>query len=380
MDISHMRGGRMIGKGTYGCVFDPPLICRGDKEPKGGFKKGKLGKFTAMDDLANEFLAAKLFEKKPESKKYFILPEMNTLCDVGEHGESALNIDSQKEKDIHKCDSVVEKAGMSHMLHYQLEYGGKTLQEKLSDIQIAVKEFPFFKFMNGLLEIGAYLLLNGIVHNDLHAANIMMNKSYHPRLIDFGRCYLEKQISQKVLDNLAAEYDASLGQITPECTTQDGLESGVEFNMIMQDLIEKKPGLLAAERIFGQSRQEQIANFRNFWKSSKAIQDNDYVRFWKLYWPAVDAWSIGHDLASTLIKLSMSDTFMTSKTFKEKFPVLKAVITGLLKVSPRERLDCLEALALYDPSNALVVGEAGKSWLSKKQAKREKTNAKAKTI
>ena len=371
----------MIGKGNYGCIFDPPLVCRGDKAPLGGWKKGKLGKLTAVTDIKSEFLAATRFKDKPESKKYFILPEMNTLCKEGVHGEPSIDVSAQKDADFAKCD-VIEREGIDNMLHYQMEYGGKTLQEKLDNIKIAAKEFPYFRFIGNLLEIGAFLALNGMVHNDLHSANIMMNKDYYPRLIDFGRCYAANAITQQTLDELAAQYNPSLGQITPECSLQDGLESGVSFSVIIQDLIEKKPGLLYAERLFGQSRQQQMAEFQRFWKTSNAVQQKDYVSFWKLYWPVVDAWSIGHDLASTLYKLSMSNEFMKGASWKQKFPIVKAVITGLLRASPRNRLDCVEALALYDPMNPVVLSVSGKAWLAKKQAQRDKLSQKplAKTV
>ena len=86
----------------------------------------------------------------------------------------------------------------------------------------------------------------------------------------------------------------------------------------------------------------------------------------------VDAWAIGHALASTLYKLSLSNQFMKSAEWKQKSSAVKAVITGLLKASPRVRLDCVEALALYDPTNELLSSPTGKAWLQKKQAQREK--------
>jgi serine/threonine protein kinase len=360
----------MIAQGHYGCIFDPPLICRGEKQPRGG-KKGKLGKLTEISDIKNELMAAELFKGKPEARKYFILPELNTVCTQGVNGEDAILIKEQKERNFGKCEAL-QRDGMGEMLHYQMEYGGKTLQDKLENIQIAVKEFPYFKFMGELLEIGAYLLINGLIHNDLHSANILVNKEYRPRLIDFGRAYYSRDITQETLNELAAEYAPSLGQITPECTSQDGLESRIPFPTIIQDLISQKPGFLYAERLFGQSRQKQMTEFQQFWATSKAVQKKDYLSFWKLYWPVVDAWSIGQALASTLYKLSQSNEFMKSKGWKEKHGVVKAVITGLLKASPRQRLDAMEALALYDPMNPVVLSPSGKAWLEKKQAQRER--------
>jgi len=369
--IQKQQGGRLLAQGHYGCIFDPPLICRGDKAPKGGWKKGKLGKLTEMTDIKSEIMAAEIFKNKPESIKYFILPELDTLCKKGPGGEDAINLKEQKETEFSKCDAL-QRDGMDDMLHYQMPYGGKTLQDKLDNIDVAVKEFPYFKFMGYMLEIGAYLALNGVIHNDLHSANIMLNKEYHPRLIDFGRSYFARSITEATLEQLAAEYAPSLGQITPECSTQDGVESGIPFETILQDLIKQKPGLLYAERLFGQSRMEQISRFQKFWTSSKAVQQKDFVKFWNLYWPMVDAWSIGHDLASTLYKLTQSNQFMQSAEWDKKRGVVKAVITGLLKASPRERLDCVEALALYDPMNAVVLNSSGKAWLKAKQEQREK--------
>jgi hypothetical protein len=49
---------------------------------------------------------------------------------------------------------------------------------------------------------------------------------------------------------------------------------------------------------------------------------------------------------------------------------VKAVLRGLLRMSPAERLDCVEALALYDPTNDLVTSSMGRTWLEKKQASR----------
>jgi serine/threonine protein kinase len=361
----------MLAQGQYGCIFDPPLVCRGDKAPKGGWKRGKLGKLTEVTDIANEIMAAELFTNKPEAKKYFILPELDTLCQKGPDGQPAVILSQQREKEFDKCESL-KRGGIADMLHYQMEYGGKTLQDRLENVQIAAKEFPFFKFMGHMLEIGAYLALNGLIHNDLHSGNIVVNKEYHPRLIDFGRAYYAKAITQETVDNLNAEYAPRLGQITPECSTQDGLIDKVPFPKIMQDLIAQKPGLLYAERLFGQSRQQQIAEFQRFWKTSKALQDGDYTKFWQLYWPVVDSWSIGHCLSSTLYKLSMSNQFAKAQEWKTKQSVVKAVITGLLKGSPRARLDCVEALALYDPTNAVLSSPSGKAWLQQKQEQREK--------
>jgi hypothetical protein len=44
-----MEGGRLIGEGTYGCVFQPPLLCKKKQIPK-----SKVGKLTLQEDMNRE--------------------------------------------------------------------------------------------------------------------------------------------------------------------------------------------------------------------------------------------------------------------------------------------------------------------------------------
>jgi hypothetical protein len=65
-----MRGGKLLAQGEYGCVFDPPLLCRGDKASNLSNNTHKVGKLTTGDDIKNEILVARMFENRPEAKKY----------------------------------------------------------------------------------------------------------------------------------------------------------------------------------------------------------------------------------------------------------------------------------------------------------------------
>lgn len=360
-----MSGGRQLGEGGYGCVFDPPLICRGKKTPVGGWKTGRLGKLCVDEDARNELLAAKLFINKPESKKYFLLPILETVCDK-KGGEPPIIEAEQLEKELNKC-RVLAKKGIEKMQHFELEYGGKDLATSLVNIQLRVKEFDFFQFMEDLLEISAYLVLNGYIHNDLHSKNVVVNKEFHPRLIDFGRSYYSAQIDKDTVDGFSAEYDPTLSQLAPECTTRDGIAAGIPLETIVSDMLKNKASFANNEKLFGIDRYEQGNEFIKFWNTSKTAQTEDWITFFRLYWPVADAWAIGTMLAKILTKLTLSSQFEGDERWKQRRPVIKEVITGLLKASPKQRLDGLEALSLYNPMNKLVVSKAGKAWLDKKQ-------------
>ncbi len=358
-------GGRLLGQGRYGCIFQPPLQCRKMIRggPRPGPDKNKLGKLTETTDIAAEIGAADFFEPFPEARKYFVLPQVKTLC-------KPVPMEAQKEKDLGDCDAL-QRYGEQDMLHYELDYGGKALHERWKTGAVLWREFPFFEFMKRMLEIGAFMAIHGFIHNDLHSNNILINKNHVPRLIDFGRSYQSTKINNELLDQLAAKYMPSLGQVTPESSCQDGLEEGITLNRILEDLRTQKPGVRLAEKLLGVSRNAQIAEFKKFWETSRTAQRRDWLSFWKLYWPVVDSWSIGNILVNILEDLVFQQFFMSSPEWRRRAPVVKEVLRGLLRVSPRERMDCVEALAIYDPTNLLVTRAAGANWLAKKRQRRQ---------
>lgn len=362
MDIVQ-SGGKLLGKGYYGCIFQPPLLCK--NKPARAPQPGKLGKLTEMQDAAQELYAAALFEKRAGAEKYLVLPQRKTLCEP-------LPIAQQSEKDLASCD-VLQRTPFQEMRQYELDYGGNTLSKiseeyKSSDALLKVIDYP--TFVQHCLEIGAFLTLNGYVHNDLHSKNIVMGADNRPRLIDYGRSFSVKQLNPLFVAELAANYDPSLGQLPPECTAMDGIDSGRSLEAILTDLRMKKPAFAYSEKFLGISRTKLENEFRTFWKRSKAAQEKDWTNLYKLYWPGFDSWGFGHICISMLRKLSFSNEFLASSSWKENGATIKTVLRGMLHPSPLKRLDCVQALFLLDPMNDLVTSSAGAAWLEHKRAQK----------
>ena len=356
LEMTIQSGGKLIGQGTYGCVYDPPLVTY-NKQNKG---KNKLGKVVHVSDLELEIGIAKVLQKFPDTKKYCIIPEVNTLS-------KPLPMKRQVEKDLHKCISL-RRFGQGSMYQYELENGGIPLKVFIESPSYTISKFPFFKFMREILEIGAFLLLHGCIHNDLHASNIVMKSPTDspPRLIDFGRSYTYNNINRDLVEKLRAHYDSGIHQITPECSAQFGLQEKISFSQILQDLNDKKAGIRFGESILGTSRKKQISDFSNFWKTSTSASKEDWATFYSYYWHVVDSWAIGTILLSILRRLLLIKEFVGGEEWKTKGPLVKEILRGLLHASPRERSDCLTALSMYDPTNHFVVGNAGKAWLASK--------------
>jgi len=360
----NQKGGGIIGQGAYGCIFTPPLKCLGtSRKPI----RGKLGKLTEKEDVKSEIIAAKLFSKRPEAKKYMILPELDSFC------TKLAPLSEQTEKDIVKCDEPLKRNKFQDMVQFEVPYGGKTLHSvtSLQAFTLLINEFPFYDFMRDMLEIGAYIVIHGFVHNDLHSKNILMNKTYHPRLIDFGRSYTSRDITSEFVNaNLISSYEPQLGQIPPELTVIDGVEDIITLDTILDDIRKEKSTIDNAEKVLGVSRYQQIAELSLFLKSSRTFQAGDWTAFMKLYWPVVDSWAIGHDLLSILRKLLGSKQFVESPEWKKRGALVKTILRGLVKTSPRDRMDCVEALAMYDPMNGVLLTTSGKAWLKHKRQQR----------
>jgi len=342
-----------------GCIFSPPLECK-DKKTKQA--KNKLGKLTEYGDIKNEIIAAKYLKQFSKSSQYCILPEIDSIC--------IPDLDAAKEKDLLDNCHVLEEEPDKKRFQFNVEYGGDTLKHTLSSINPSLKTLPFFSLMRQLLEIGAFLVIHGFVHNDIHGSNIVLGDVFKPRLIDFGRSYVHNKITHTLIEELVAGYRPDLPQIAPETSAEHGIREGISFATILGDIYKKKAPIEWGEKILGLSRATQIEEFKHFWLHSKAVQTEDWTTMYKLYWPVADSWAIGHNLLQILRRLNISEEFAKDQEWSQKQGIVKQVLRGLLRTSPKLRLDCVEALAIYDPMNDIISSESGSAWLERKRLQR----------
>jgi hypothetical protein len=324
--------------------------------------KDKLGKLTDYGDIKNEILAAKYLGQFSNSLDYCILPELDSICTP--------DIEAAKKKGLlENCHSLEETSDKKHF-QFTLEHGGPTLKKTLLTINPSFGSLPFFSLMRRLLELGSFLVIHGFIHNDIHGNNIVLGDSFTPRLIDFGRSYIHDKITHNLIEELSADYNPGLGQITPETSAEHGLREGVPFATILEDIRSKKPALEWGEKILGLSRRSQMEEFKQFWLRSKAVQAKDWVAMYKLYWPVADSWAIGHNLLQILRRMYVSEDFSRNNEWVQKQGIVKQVLRGLLHTSPKLRLDCIQALAMYDPMNDIVSSASGSTWLERKRTQR----------
>ena len=298
LQIQIQRGGQateQLAEGAFGCIFSPPLECKGKVQPP--TRKNRIGKLTDYADIKNEILASKYLHQFSKSSQYCILPELDTIC--------APELSDKKiEESIEDCKVVQEHPDKKYF-QFNVLYGGETLKHTLLNITPSFTTIPFFTLMRQLLEIGAFFVVHGFIHNDIHGNNIVLDKAFHPRLIDFGRSYIYNKITSTLIKELDADYNPGLGQISPETSTEHGIKEGISLMTILEDIKSKKPALEWGEKVLGLSRKEQIAEFRRFWETSKAVQSGDWPEFYRLYWPVQDSWAIGNNLLQILRRMNI---------------------------------------------------------------------------
>ena len=183
----------IIGKGSYGCVYLPPLLCNKDTKPKYG--KSFLTKAQLDDVSERELNAVEAIRKLPDRRNYCIIPEKGTC-----------HPHTKQMKLFSDCDPIKDHAKDDIQL-FHIEYGGKPL----FSMSINIPKFSLKAFTLHLLEALVRLRSLRKVHADLHTGNIVLNEvNYTPRIIDFGQTISmdEKDIEEikKTFFIIAPEY------------------------------------------------------------------------------------------------------------------------------------------------------------------------------
>lgn len=356
-------GGAIIGQGTYGCVFDPPLLCQTAVDTQKERRGKVLGKLSLAWDVENEIYASKILSDIPKADKYFVLPNLNSMC------TNPVPMKKQPDQEgIEECEPI-KVFGTKELVHYTMPFGGITIHNTFE--KNPTKLFPIQMIITHLLEGCSLLTLNGYVHYDIHANNILLDStSQIPRLIDFGFSFSTQLLTNDVINERWKVYSPSAGMEPPEITVANGIRKGLQFDRIVKDIIRQKHPLKSVESYCGLSRSSQLRDFISFWNSSQSSKKKDWLAFFRVYWPAFDAWGAG------IIILVLYKNALNNKALQKlpDWPSIssrtKEVLRGLLRMDPRNRLDSVEALSLFNPESFVVSSPSGRAWLQKKDEMR----------
>jgi serine/threonine protein kinase len=345
-ETTTMIGGKMLGQGAYGCVFDKPLACKSGVVDT----KGKIGKLTLKSEAKMEKKLSSMLQAIPNAADYFgiIFDE----CPIKPRK-------NQKDPDLNKCE-IINKYGQSQYTQITMRYGGKSLDELRG--RFNTKMINYYDFARHILEAGALLLSKGIVHNDLHMGNVLLGPTKKPMIIDFGLSYQISMLTEKNTENLLLNtFDPKYKQHAPELSILDALYNGIPLKEnIYPYILEKKKSTVTLEKIWGVSFKKGAEDLKTFTATSKSIRDRDWLSFYKIYWPKLDAWAVGRILLNIYEELSFDSAFKEDAILTPKY---KKVISGLLETTPNRRLNCAQALSILEPQNPLLKAKGVAVWI-----------------
>jgi hypothetical protein len=189
-------GGKAIACGGFGCVFSPPLKCKGVERPIGKV----VSKLLTLNNADDEFNEAKEIQSILQTNlsldvynRYFIFPEKQCEPD-------ALTKDDL-ENFSKKCTSLtkigITSKNINKNLHsigiIELVNGGSDLDKTIKGMKTTTDLRKLNKNIIELL-INAIVPMNrmGILHFDLKSGNILADDNSQLRIIDWGLSVISK--------------------------------------------------------------------------------------------------------------------------------------------------------------------------------------------
>lgn len=337
-----ITGGKLLDKGGYSCIFDPPLRCKGSKTMKS--HGHMISKLMTNEDSETEWKISELIRKIPLWKNYFAVSE--SICELG------LN---QVDGDLKTKCELIKYINPSQLRILQMPYAGKPLQN-----YTLRSDFNLMAFMTHILEAGALLVLNNVIHFDLHVGNILINNNGVPRIIDFNLSLLSnKSVSVSELSYRFSR-NFHLTQQPPDYTVLLGIEQGKNIDMMISQ-IENKNIISYIKSIIGIHPSIIRKDIKNL-ILNPYIAKGDIDKWFNQYWTKIDSWAIGTYFIVMLKKYGILPQI--GGAYQIHHSKLKKLLQNLCAINPNERWDCVQALYYMNP-NSIVIKRFGYKWLDK---------------
>jgi serine/threonine protein kinase len=341
-----IEGGELFDEGLYGCIFTPPLKCKdGTKQQLGeGSSKDVLSKLLPVDGANLEYSISSYIHKIPLWKNYFVVSE--SICTP-----AAI----QKDKELYDCP-VLDDYKLTELKILNMPFGGTPLNTYKFDIS----SIDFMNFIIHFIEAGALLNIFGLVHRDIHQGNILIDDNEVPRIIDFN---LAIPINNTVTnDKLKHKYNYITAQEPPDSTLVNAVMLGYKPQMVIDNIVEKKPIVKKIRNILGLSEIEMHRELDEYYLKSKSAKTGDSAKWFQSNWRTIDSWAVGVNIVDLIAKFLLWPEF--SNKLKYIKPKLFPVLRRLCSVSPLNRIDCVQALNKLNP-NSFIIRKYGKAWLAR---------------
>jgi len=366
METEDQEGGKLLGYGVSGCAFMPPLLCKGETKPKNKLLVTKIGvKADLMDDFAK---LKYISDNVPLAETYFVITKDTKLC---EPSKKQVEPQSSIDKCFAEADAL-SSYSLGSLRLLRMNYGGVPMR----DPGAIGPQTNIWDFGKHLLEGLTLLMVNGIVHADLHSNNVVV-KGGLPRIIDFGNSFFmrtNRDMNRKLRGQLESYFHRPVytlenatryTQEPPEGPLFNGFFEGIPTNKILEGIFKYRNRFITnLHAILGITKGtivKQITDYRS--KTKYFERDPNLEEWWKLHWHTYDAWGAGYLLLSVIADLSIAGVdFERSSMYKGKFNKMKEALRGLLNFNCIKRLDAAGALAIWDSPNNPILKKYAADW------------------
>ncbi len=357
-----MLGGRFIDSGQYGCTFIPPLLCQGENPDRiSRTDVSKIG-LDWRGDLSEELrILLRIRNNIPNAPAYFSVPTTDKLCHASK--TQPFNPPFELLRCTHTRSYTVDSP---NLWTFRMKFAGS----KDNNQGLFSSPDAFWRFGKHLLEGLTLLMVEGLVHGDLHSNNILVDNNYIPRIIDFGFTLDAYNISQRQLNSLSEAEDKkddpyllNFTQYPPEQSLFRAADAGVDPSTLIDRFFRtprRTRTLTPIMEIYGKTEASLKKEMLEFTQQSISFRQRDFKLFWKNNWHKYDSYAAGHILLQKLYHLMKSGLEGRDTKHIEQ---IKKTILGLCNLNPLKRLSPAEALAIWDsPQNEILVKYAQK-WL-----------------
>jgi len=325
-----MLGGKLLGQGSYGCVFKPALECKDKKDKKSS--TNKITKILTKEHAEKEEYLSAMIRRIPHWKNYFAVSE--SICVPSSSAPT-------KEKDLDKC-AVLEGKPLSNFRLLTMTYAGKELHNFPFDMY----HFDFMAFVKHFIAAGAMLTVHGIVHGDMHQGNILVDAHNVPRIIDFNLSY---QKDDAVI--MPRSHSLEYYQDPPDFTLVNAMVKRYNPQMVINSIIYKKHVFRLIHIILGISYDDMQAHMNDF-----LLKNPTTLQSWfNQHWSKIDSWAIGANIIYLIKTLSYSPIF--TRALPHIKTVLYPVLRDMCAISPINRIDCVKALHRLNPDHFMFKGK-----------------------
>ncbi len=321
-------GGRLLGRGVFGCTFDPAPPCAGGRVFKeiGGLPA--VGKVT-VEEADDELKIGRTIMALPLARQYFALPSAGCV--------PATPI---TDPDVKKCGILTDRGEKTTLSLLLMPAGGSTLA-RVVERQKEWVAANYVRMFAHLLEGMEIYHSAGIVHNDIHDGNVLVDPHGVARYIDFGLAFHLADVRRWEDSNIGRSFKPKYVWTPPEVHTMRMYFSGVSTAAGVAELFRINPDYVALERMF--PKRMRCVDALTRFMAGRATGSGG-VELIQEYGKRFDWWRIGFCMYVVWTELVAWSGFWETPLYRSQRDAVLTVVSGMTEWDPRMRWSPKQAL------------------------------------